>query len=112
MSYDVSLYIDVDTGGPEPHRYYPADIGNYTSNVSGMWTKALGYRLADLNERTAGDCTADLQRAVSNMETNRAEYEAMNPPNGWGDYAGALEYLRELYYACLASPKARIRISH
>jgi hypothetical protein len=36
MSYDT--YIEVDTGGPEPMSEW---IGNYTSNVSGMWSKSL-----------------------------------------------------------------------
>jgi hypothetical protein len=36
----------------------------------------------------------------------------MNPANGWGDYDGALEYLRDLLIACAAHPKAEIHISH
>lgn len=112
MSYDISLYIQVDTGGPEPIEYCVDDVGNYTSNVSRMWTDALGHRLADLKGKTAGDCTDDLKRAVADMEARPDHYRAMDPPNGWGCYEGALNYLRRLLVACLAHPKAEIHISH
>jgi hypothetical protein len=111
VSYDIALYLQVDTGGPEPIDYCAADIGNYTSNVSGMWTEALGHRLADLHGRTAGDSITSLRNAIADMETRPDHYRAMNPPNGWGDYEGALDYLRQLHTACCAHPKADIHIS-
>jgi hypothetical protein len=112
VSYDIALYLQVDTGGPEPVDYCAADIGNYTANVSGMWADALGHRLADLKGRTAGDCIDTLRRAVADMENRPEHYQAMNPPNGWGNYDGALAYLRQLHDACCAHPKAEIHISH
>lgn len=111
MSYDIHLEINVDTGG-EPFTGVPTDVGNYTANVSGMWGTALGYRLADLDGRTARDAADDLVRAVAAMEDQPATYQAMNPANGWGDYDGALDYLRRLRDACHAYPNAAIRISH
>lgn len=112
MSYDICLEMAVDTGNPEPHRIYPADIGNYTGNVSGMWDDALGYRLADLHGKTAGDHQADLQLAVDDMAFRAGHYQAMNPANGWGSYEGALAYLTKLRDACMDHPKATIRVSH
>lgn len=112
MSYDISLYMTVDTGGSQPVEICLADIGNYTSNVSRMWHEALGHRLADLDGRRAWNVTTDLQRAVLDMEMHPSVYRAMNPPNGWGDYDGALDYLRRLRDACIAHPKATIHISH
>ncbi|WP_030777278.1 hypothetical protein [Streptomyces sp. NRRL S-920] len=110
MSYDIALYIDVDTGGPEPKRFWPGGPGNYTSNVTPMWEKALGYPLRDLADKRAGDCVADLKRAAADMTANPQTYEAMNPPNGWGDYSGALMYLRDLRDACIAFPDATVDI--
>lgn len=112
MSYDIHLEIQVDDGRGEPFITVPADIGNYTSNVSGMWDGALGYRLADLDDRGAGDVIDDLAHAVARMESCPATFQAMNPPNGWGDDEGALDYLRRLRDACRAYPNAVIRISH
>ncbi len=113
MSYDISLYLDnLDTGGPEPITYCVDDIGNYTSNVAGMWDDALGHRLADLNGKNAGDSHPRLAQAVANMHAEEDRYRAMNPRNGWGGYDGALDYLTRLRDACAAHPKARIYISH
>lgn len=112
MSYDISLYLEVDTGGSEPVEMCPADIGNYTSNVSGMWDDALGHRLADLKGKNAGDSHPRLAQAVANMLADEDRYRAMSPPNGWGDYDGALDYLTRLRDACAAHPKAQIYISH
>lgn len=112
MSYDIHLEIQVDDGRGEPFTAVPADIGNYTSNVSHMWGTALGYRLADLDGRTARDAVDDLLRAVASMEDQPGTFLAMNPANGWGDYEGALDYLRRLRDACRAYPNATIRISH
>jgi hypothetical protein len=77
-----------------------------------MWTQALGHRLADLNETNAGQSLPTLQRAVTAMEADPEKYQAMNPANGWGDYEGALDYLRKLRDACAAYPNATIHISH
>lgn len=108
MSYDI--YLQIDTGAEHPTSV--DDIGNYTSNVSGMWTKALGYPLADLHDRNAGDAIADLDKAITTMQANCEEYRAMEPANGWGDYRGALEYLRKLREGCAKHPKTTIYVSH
>lgn len=112
MSYWTSVYMTVDTGGAEPRYVELVEVGNYTSNVAGMWATALGFGLADLSQKNAGASLPSLQRAVAAMEANPTRYEEMNPPNGWGDYQGALSYLRRLRDACAEHPKATIRISH
>lgn len=112
MSYWTSVYMHVDTGGTEPAYVELAEVGNYTSNVFPMWCEALGHSLADLAEKNAGASLPALQRAVADMEADPARYQAMNPANGWGDYDGALDYLRRLRDACAEHPKATIRISH
>ncbi|MDR3080970.1 MAG: hypothetical protein LBV60_08580 [Streptomyces sp.] len=110
MSYDISLRMTVDVGDPEPVEFCPADIGNYTSNCHPMWTDALGHSLSDLKNANAGDSLPALQKAVAAMEADPARYRAMNPKNGWGNYEGALDYLRELRNACAAFPDATIHI--
>jgi hypothetical protein len=112
MSYDISLYLDVDTGGPEPLTVCVADIGNYTVNVARMWTEALGHSLGDLKDQPAGASLPALRLAVDQMLARPDYYRAMEPSNGWGDYEGALAYLTALRDACLVHPKAVIRIWH
>lgn len=112
MSYDISLYLTVDTGGPEPLEVCVADIGNYTSNAARMWGLALGYSLGELADRNAGDSLPVLTAAVDRMTADPAAYRALEPSNGWGDYEGALAYLTALRDACLVHPRAQIHISH
>lgn len=107
MSYD--LYLQIDTGGEDPATV--RDIGNYTSNVSGIWAEALGYPLADLHGRTAAEAIDDLRQAVQRMASDPEKYRAMQPPNGWGNYEGARDYLSDLLEGCLAHPKSTIYVS-
>lgn len=108
MSYDI--YLQIDTGAEYPATVY--EVGNYTSNVSRMWTKALGHPLYELNDRNAGESVAALDDAISWMQANPDEFRAMEPANGWGDYAGALKYLRRLREGCAQHPKTVIYVSH
>lgn len=107
MSYD--LYLQIDTGSTEPATI--RDIGNYTANVSGMWAEALGYPLADLHGRTAADAITDLRLAVARMAGEPDKFRAMEPPNGWGNYKGARDYLTDLLEGCVAHPKTTIYVS-
>lgn len=59
MSYWT--YVDIDTGGPEP---LSVDIGNMTSNVSGMWAKSLTAALESVPALTYLK-GADARRMVS-----------------------------------------------
>jgi hypothetical protein len=107
MSYDISLVIETGAG----NWVEAVEIGNYTSNVSGMWAKALGgQRLRELDNVSAGSAAAKLSAAVKAMEKDPGEYRKMNPENGWGDYEGALEYLRSLANACEQHPACVIRV--
>jgi len=105
VSYDI--WLSIDTGIEERS---VVDVGNYTSNVAGMWTKALGYSLSKLENEKANDCIKDLRKAIADMEDKPNEYKEMNPSNGWGDYEGALSYLRKLLDACVKNPKCKIKI--
>jgi hypothetical protein len=107
MSYWI--YLEIDTGGSN---YVNVLEQNYTSNVSPMWTKALGRPLADFHGAPASEAAGPLDAAVRKMEASPDTYRAMNPPNGWGIYEGALGILRNLRDACRDHPKTTIRISH
>lgn len=110
MSYDVSL--EIDTGAPEEDWPVAVEIGNYTSNVWLMWLTALnGVSLRDFNHVPCSEAAGPLAEAVRRMEADPDTYREMNPPNGWGDYEGALAYLRRLSEACATHPKCRIRVS-
>lgn len=110
MSYDI--WLEIDTGGEERARV--ANSINYTSNVRPMWDLALKglpiEHVADMHERLAGDCVGPLRAAVETMKLDFEQFEALNPPNGWGNANGAREFLAELADMCAAHPKATVVI--
>lgn len=106
MSYDVQLTINTGKG-----EWRVVDIGNYTSNVSGMWFDALGgQRLSALNGRKASDVIELLQTAIADMEARPEYYSMMNPSNGWGNYEGAVNYLKNILRECLEHPLTTLEI--
>jgi hypothetical protein len=110
VSYDC--YMKIDAGGNEPATV--CDIGNYTSNVSPMWMRALGgARLSDLDGRSGRDLIPIFEAAVSHIRNpdNVAAYRAMEPANGWGSHDGAARYLEKILEACRKHPKALLRVS-
>jgi hypothetical protein len=108
LSYDVSLMID--TGGDEPAEVFY--VGNYTSNVFPMWVEALnGKSLREYHGAPCSEAAGPLADGVKRMEVDPDKYREMNPPNGWGDYEGALRYLRKLAEACAEHAKCTIYVS-
>lgn len=39
------------------------------------------------------------------------KYKPLNPENGWGDYDGLVNFVREYHNACLDNPEAELRVS-
>lgn len=109
MSYNT--YMQIDAGGEWPATV--CDIGNMTSNVSGMWAKALGFPLADMEGWDGARCIPALESAVSHIRSpeHRTAYREMEPSNGWGSVEGAAEYLERILAACREYPKAHLHIS-
>lgn len=118
MSYDIWLELE---------GMRDDDPGNITYNVDPMFALAIDGdpetavqngadvvlhhkdpALKRFVGETASECLPALRRAVEAMEAAPADYEALNPPNGWGDYEGALEYLRRFVAACERSPSATV----
>lgn len=113
MSYDGWLQLQVATGGPESVAVMVAELGNCTSNVAPMWRRALeeageSIRLSDTEGRVAAEVLPLLNRAIAHMADNPDVYRPMNPANGWGDYEGALAYLRNVAELCEQHPKAQL----
>ena len=123
MSYDVDLRID--TGAPDPA--VVVELGNYTSNVAGMYVLAfthagLPYRvapyscagsLANLHDMPAPEAVPYLERALAHMDDpkNATRYEAMNPSNKWGNFEGAKAFLHGILDGCRTHPKTVVRVS-
>ncbi len=107
MSYDICLVID--TGGSEPASLI--EDRNMTYNVSPMFRKALKEGgVNKLDGKLAKDCINMLRDGIKDMQDKKAEYEKLNPSNGWGDYDSALNYLKRLLDDALAHPKATFKV--
>ncbi|MFC7722980.1 hypothetical protein [Nonomuraea recticatena] len=101
--------MEIDTGAPEDE--WPAFIErSYTTNVKDMFTKALGFPLNVFELTPCWEAAGPLAEGVRRMEAEPEVYRAMEPPSGFGDYEGALVFLRTLAEASAKHPKCRIRV--
>lgn len=108
--------------------------GNYTSNVSGMWTRCLTAALEvapyarawvgnddegsngrlylrDLDDQRCGDLVDLLAAAVVWGVNHIEELRELNPENSWGDAEGAVTYLWDMQRACEQYPDGTLGIS-
>lgn len=115
MSYDV--YLKINTG---KEMTTVVDVGNYTSNIGGMYQKAFSGDLQSqkeahgircIHDMKASDAAPYIQLAIVEMEDDPDDYKSMNPANGWGNYEGALKYLKDILQACEDHPECIIDVS-
>ncbi|MCK4328297.1 hypothetical protein KAX02_00485 [candidate division WOR-3 bacterium] len=102
-----SVYLTINTGAEERK---VVDIGNYTYNVSPMYMKAMGITISDLDGKKCSEVIPILRKGVLHMTENPRIHKAMNPPNGWGKYETALEFLEMIYKECINNPKCKIEV--
>jgi len=112
VSYDV--YLEIDTGGP--HRAAVTDTQSPTYNIGPMLREALGVKMQRgdgsvpcLDGMLASEALPLVRKALDVMAAEPDRFKAMNPPNGWGSYDNAVEFLRWLHDACMDHPKATVR---
>lgn len=107
MSLDFTLYSDNESNDVD--NIYS---GNYTHNVAKMWRRSGVYdALYNSEGKLAKDILPVLANGYEHMKENPSEYEELNPPNKWGSYEGALDYLKEVMDACRKYPNSKIAIS-
>lgn len=102
------MYLTIDTGGAETLDIWDR---NHTSNTAFMWRDA-GADLAEMGGMDAPTAAGVLARAIGELETKPDVYRPMEPANGWGSYESCLDFLRSIRDACVAHPKASLRVSH
>jgi hypothetical protein len=112
MSLDISLYQDVDLGGPSgPERLTLFDIST-THNLSAMWEFVGVHEILYKSDgELAGKYAETLASGVSFMERHGDTCRQYDAPNFWGTYKQALPWLREVAAAFRKYPNATIRVS-
>lgn len=117
MSYDV--YIKMDTGGTE--RANIEDVGNYTSNMSGLWDEAMRHAGGPCLRDWAYDKTVPCHEALPflrkateylNDRSRWEDFKRYEPDNGWGSVEGSVTFFNEILSACERHPKAWLYISN
>ena len=105
-----------------------SNVGNMTFNVAPMYYSAFefaykcihgspykpnddeGFGLRQLTGMKCADALPYMLVAIAHMRQQPSEYMKMNPPNGWGSYESALEFLEELKDASLKHMQATIEV--
>lgn len=109
MSYDI--YLEIDTGGKEK-----AQVGDWyspTYNLSPMFCKAFGGDgVRELSGKSGKEAARMIHKALTDMmDPDKVnDYKKLNPPNGWGDYDGAIEVLGKIMQDCISHPKATVHV--
>ncbi len=108
----MSLVVDC-VGGDECPEHDDHEIysWNYTHNTNRMLRLATGHggHLAKIDGLTAAEAEPLIWDAINYLEydENRAELDALEPPNGWGSREGICAVLAHMAAACVAAPLAR-----
>jgi hypothetical protein len=85
--------------------------GNYTNNVVPMRKLAGVYEaLYRSDGKRAEEILPQLETGFRAWKQAPEAYEALAPANGWGNAAGALEFLTSFINACRRYPSAVVRV--
>lgn len=69
-------------------------VDGHTYNLSPMWRKAGVFESSrDLNGRNAGELAPILAAGLIDALSHSRDNKELDPPNGWGDYAGFIDIL-------------------
>jgi hypothetical protein len=102
--------------GAQHHGEYTVfEWDGMTHNLSGMASEAGIYDVVwtpdKVGIKTAGELVVPLSLALSQLQSDPARFKAFNPKNGWGDYAGFVDFISAYLNACREYPDATIRAS-
>ena len=90
-------------------------VNNITHNVGVMAREAGVYDALwspeNLGVKTARDLMPHLEAGLKTLWKDPPKFKAHNPENGWGDYDGLCEFVREYLTACIANPDAAVQVS-
>lgn len=85
---------------------------NITHNLTAMASEAGLYeamwRPDEHGITTAAQLIAPLEQGLALLESDPARFEAFNPKNGWGSYAGLVRFVRAYLAACREYPEAEV----
>lgn len=105
MSLDVYLMVDDDCVFDR----------NITHNLNTMADAAGIYlhlwRPEEIGITKAGELIEPLRNGLNALTESPSRFDEYRPENGWGSYAGLVEYVARYIEACRKYPDAEIRVS-
>lgn len=107
MSWSAEIVVKYDCG----HGEVVHVVDGHTYNLSPMWRKAGIDPSRDMDGLNAGRLAPILTAGLIDALRHRAEYEALSPANGWGDYEGFVEILTRFCQLAWEHPTGTIRWS-
>jgi hypothetical protein len=60
---------------------------------------------------TASQMILPLEKGIEELTVNPKKYNALNPPNGWGDYDVFVDFCKSVLHKCREYPDAVIEAS-
>lgn len=88
---------------------------NMTHNLNKMAEAAGVYqhlwRPDEIGITKAAELIEPLSAGLAKLRADPDHYRAFNPENGWGSYAGLVEFVAQYLGACKADPDAEISVS-
>lgn len=104
MSWDINI---------KARREISIYEANITYNLSSMYYKCLDKELGVeiFDKITCKEALPILQKAIEDLIDNKAEYEKLNPQNGWGSYEHLLITFIDMRKCCIDNPDGIIELS-
>lgn len=85
-------------------------VDGHTYNLTPMWRLAGVCDVSSDLQGIRADVLADrAARGLLRAVTNPAEFKALNPPNGWGDYEGFIRILTLTAVTCAENRDGIVR---
>lgn len=87
---------------------------NHTSNLGNMIAWARGeeeYLWEEIDGMRADEAAFILGDVIEKCEAEGESLSRFDSPNGWGTAKSCLQFLREIYCACLDNPYTTVRVS-
>jgi len=114
MSLDVSLYVEVDTGGKEPFTVslFSANITHNLGNMAseaGIYTQL--WRPEEAGYKYAGDIVDAVESGLKWMKSDSGHFKQWDATNGWGLYKHFVPWIEKYLQACKDHPKSIISVS-
>lgn len=95
MSYDLRIMVKIEGCGIYKTIATP-EYDNPTYNLRKMFVACMDWNYKQGEIYKCSDIINNVNKGITELESNRKQYEIYNPANGWGDLDNAIVVLKSL----------------